>query len=355
MMPDEEWVTVTYVTEAGQTAEQRFTWTRKDAPEDLLGDHLKVALGIDAQTHAVSTIRKELYGRKNRAWSRAAERRGMLDEGVALKPNHLETHMPWSFRAHLTEDDAFGYVRIFSFATKRPVDFIAEFARLVAELPQAGLVVDVRGNAGGSIVAAEGVLQVLAKQQIRPLRAQFTSSPLMLEICRRRRTATPSFPVELQPWVRSLSQAVATGSPYSQGFPITPAATLDAITDRYPGAVVLVVDALCYSATDMFAAGFVDHGLGPIIGTSDNTGAGGANVWRHSDLLRLAGQGTKLKALPAGIDFRVAVRRTTRVHDHEGEILEDLGIEIGRRHYMTRDDIFEGNRDLIAAAVEALG
>ena len=34
-----------------------------------------------------------------------------------------------------------------------------------------------------------------------------------------------------------------------------------------------------------FAAGFQDHGLGPILGVSGNTGAGGANVWTH-DLLR---------------------------------------------------------------------
>jgi len=34
----------------------------------------------------------------------------------------------------------------------------------------------------------------------------------------------------------------------------------------------------CYSTTDMFAAGFKDHGIGKILGVDNDTGAGGANV-----------------------------------------------------------------------------
>lgn len=354
MVPDEKWVNVTFIDGAGAEGEVRFTWTPQDAPAELLGDHIGVALGIDAQTHAVSAVRKELYGRKNQAWTQAAEERGLLRTPIALKDHHLETKMPWSFRAHKTLEDKYGYIRIFSFDTRRPAEFVTEFARLTTELPVDGLIIDLRGNAGGSIVAAEGVLQVLVAEAIRPLRAQFTTSPLLLDICKRNATPTRKIPLELAPWIGSLSQAVATGSSYSRGFPITSQASLDAITVRYRGPVVLIVDALCYSATDMFAAGFADHEVGPIIGTSDNTGAGGANVWRHSDLLKLAGPKSDLESLPGGIDFRVAVRRTTRVHEHEGEILEDLGIEVTDRYYMSRNDVFEGNRDLIAAAGDRL-
>ena len=45
------------------------------------------------------------------------------------------------------------------------------------------------------------------------------------------------------------------------------------------GPVVLITDARCYSTTDIFAAGFQDHKVGTILGTDNNTGAGGANVW----------------------------------------------------------------------------
>jgi C-terminal processing protease CtpA/Prc len=50
--------------------------------------------------------------------------------------------------------------------------------------------------------------------------------------------------------------------------------------------VVLVVDALTYSAADIFAAGFQDNELGPILGTSATTRAGGANVWTAAQLLQ---------------------------------------------------------------------
>jgi hypothetical protein len=36
----------------------------------------------------------------------------------------------------------------------------------------------------------------------------------------------------------------------------------------------------------MFTAGFKDHAIGPVIGTDENIGAGGANNWSHSDLRR---------------------------------------------------------------------
>ena len=50
---------------------------------------------------------------------------------------------------------------------------------------------------------------------------------------------------------------------------------------------MLVTDARCYSATDIFAAGFADHRIGPILGVDDNTGAGGANVWTQGLLKQL--------------------------------------------------------------------
>jgi len=352
MFPDEDWVIVTWLDAAGMTHEARFEWEARNAPPELLDGRVDTELGIDAQTHAVGAVRKDMYA--SSAWSSAAEKRGSLPAPIAMRDGHLETTMPWFFRAHRTPDGEHGYIRIFSFATRSPAEFIAEFARLVADLPEAGLIIDVRGNAGGSIVAAEGLLQVLTDRTVRTQRAQFTTSPLLLDVCKRHAPSSEFGQLDLSQWIGSLAQAVTTGSSYSRGFPITPDETLDLATSHYSGPVVAIVDALCYSATDMFAAGFKDNGIGRIVGTADNTGAGGANVWRHSDLRRLAGPDTDLVPLPGSVDMRVAVRRTTRVLGHEGEILEDLGIDIDARHHMTRADLFESNRDLIAFAASQL-
>ena len=123
---------------------------------------------------------------------------------------------------------------------------------------------------------------------------------------------------------------------------------------------MLVTDALSYSATDMFAAGFQDHGIGPVIGVGGATGAGGANVWSHGLLCALMEPDevddgpSPFAPLPHGADLRVAVRRTTRVGPQAGNVLEDLGVTPEVSYRMTRRDVLEGNQDLIDTAIDQL-
>jgi C-terminal processing protease CtpA/Prc len=151
-----------------------------------------------------------------------------------------------------------------------------------------------------------------------------------------------------------------TGATYSHGFPITPVELLRDISPTSVRPCVLITDPLCYSATDMFAAGFQDHGIGTIIGVGGATGAGGANVWSHGLLRQLlppdaAHQSpTRYQPLPRGADLRVAIRRTTRVADNPGDVLEDLGVTPDIVYQMTAGDILEGNVDLINRAIEVI-
>jgi C-terminal processing protease CtpA/Prc len=152
-----------------------------------------------------------------------------------------------------------------------------------------------------------------------------------------------------------MEQAVQTGSAFSNSFPITDPESCNTIGQRYYGPVVLITDGLCYSATDMFVAGFQDHELGTILGVDENTGAGGANVWTHRLLAGLMGDApasvrSTYAGLPRRANMSVAIRRMLRVGKQSGTILEDFGIQPAVRHRMTRDDILHGNRDLLAAA-----
>jgi hypothetical protein len=151
-----------------------------------------------------------------------------------------------------------------------------------------------------------------------------------------------------------MEQAVETGSIYSSAFPITPEDGANAIGQRYFGPVVLVTDARCYSATDIFAAGFQDHAIGPVLGVADNTGAGGANVWTHGLLQALRDippdAGSPYAALPRQSDMRVAIRRTLRVGALAGTPVEDLGVRSDVRHDLTRRDVLENNIDLLDTA-----
>ncbi len=354
--PDEEWVIVRYVDEHGQHHQVRHDWKLYPAGTDVLGGTINaatLAVGLDLQTHATNETRRYLYARssEDRA-ERAASAASAADESNVP----IETTLDHVFRAYPLAGDRYGYIRIFTFA-EDPDPFVDEFERLLGKLPGEGLIIDVRGNGGGNIHAAERTLQMLTPNPIRPERAQLAASRTMLDICERHAPSTQFAGFDLSPWIDSLQQAETIGSDYTWGYPITPPEAANDRGQKYSGPVVLIVDARSYSATDIFAAGFVDHEIGKVLGVHENMGAGGANVWRHSDLLALAGGpdgGGPFERLPRNIDMRASVRRLIRVGAAEGQPLEDLGIQPDAVHRLSRKDLFEGNRELIAAAVELL-
>ncbi|MEZ5864863.1 MAG: hypothetical protein R3D25_12665 [Geminicoccaceae bacterium] len=61
-------------------------------------------------------------------------------------------------------------------------EFIGEFRRLLSLLPRRGLVIDIRGNPGGIVDCAEGILQFLTHRRITPLPFQFLGSELVARV-----------------------------------------------------------------------------------------------------------------------------------------------------------------------------
>jgi hypothetical protein len=151
-----------------------------------------------------------------------------------------------------------------------------------------------------------------------------------------------------------------TSSVYSTGHPITPTDFANAIGQRYRGRVLLITDARCYSATDIFAAGFQDHEVGPVLGVDANTGAGGANVWTQALLKQLldlpvpADPASPYVNLPKGAGMRVSIRRTLRVNARAGSPVEDLGVEPDAQWKLTRNDLLNSNADLLEHAAGLL-
>jgi Peptidase family S41 len=125
------------------------------------------------------------------------------------------------------------------------------------------------------------------------------------------------------------------------------------VGQQYQGPVVLVIDALCYSTTDIFTAGFQDHRIGKVLGTSRHTGAGGANVWHYRQFQDILP--ARFGPVPKGAGFSAAVRRCTRVNGQAGVPVKDLGVAPdGDVYLMTRADVLEENIDLIAKAASLL-
>jgi Peptidase family S41 len=351
--PDDLWVDLTYVA-GGETREIRIDWSVVIPPPTPTGvdpsdggSPLARALGIDALAEAVRRAQKTVLApdaiELEQVMGEGAEAPGAPDLAkVSTMPDVLE------FRTVATSHGDVGYLRIRTFDVDEVDAFLAEVIRILELLPQSGVIVDVRGNGGGVITAGERLLQLLTPRTIEPERLHFINTPLTIQL-----TALDG----LQQWQPSIEESVETGTTFSDGLPIFEGHAEDCnrIGQRYHGPVVLITDALCYSTTDFFAAGFQDHAIGPILGTSGNTGAGGANVWTHELLAELLpGRQSPIQRLPRATSMRVAIRRTTRVGERSGDPLEDLGVVPEHIHRMTRRDVLERNPDLIADAAELL-
>lgn len=335
--PDEMWVDITFRTASGKVSTQRQDWLvllGREIRPLALRYGIRQRAAIDVKKTRINEVKQTLY---------------RLDTRPAR--NSMESVLRDEIRT--VNGREIGYIRLLSFDVDDADKFITDFARKITAktFPQTGLVLDVRGNGGGRIRAGERLLQLFTPRRIKPEMFEFINTPLNLEICRK---APKRW--NLARWANSIAESVVTGATYSSGFPLTSEESCNDIGQVYHGPVVLITDALSYSTTDMFAAGFQDNGIGEVLGTSDNTGAGGANVWWYEDLIRAASASSKspFKPLPKGTDILIAMRRSLRVGKNEGRPLEELGIAPDRRHFTTKRDLMETNRDLLSRAARIL-
>jgi len=262
-------------------------------------------------------------------------------------------------------DCRYGYLRIHSFNVARASDFLTEANRILAMLNLVGgdgLVLDIRSNPGGSIEAAEGLLQMLTPREIQTSQFHFMNSRTTRNIA-----IQLSKPVEFDrtaaiqqfdEWREGLLASLAEGSVLTPGRPLTRVEDANDTGQVYQGPVVLLIDALSYSAADVFAAGFEDNEVGQIIGVDRNTGGGGANRWLHDELRENTQRihNIPLRILPGGATFGIAIRRVTRVGKNLGGALEDVGVQCGEGllHKRTLRDLLDGDTALIGKACALL-
>lgn len=347
--PDADWVDVRYRNLDGAVAETRIPW-RITMP--LSGGQAPHPASPEALATAVFPERREIRRAKKALFNHALWRNELV--AAVTEPAMGDPASGWitgrfqdavSAKTVTTASGEFGYLRLWSFDVLDDVAYVEEVVELLKRLPQGGLVIDLRGNPGGLIWAAERLLQLFTPRRVEPTRFSLVATDLTRSLASARRNER-----SLSRWHKSLNDAVATGELYSQGLPITPVERCNDIGQVYGGPVVAVVDATSYSAADLFAAGFADNTIGTIVSIGDATGAGGANVWQAETVsVALLDTPHTVRQLPDGVSFTVAVRRATRIGAAAGMPIEDVGIAGHRRHAMTRRDVLDGNVDLFEA------
>ena len=350
--PDEHWVIVTYIPAAGGAPQEiRLDWkvlAPDPSPNAVDPNNAEApaarALGYDASTEARRRAKKLLF---NPDAMRVEEQvgRSAAEDDVSSMPD------VFAFKTVTTPRGTFGYVRIWTFMVDDDDAFLKEFVTILGKLPSDGVIVDVRGNGGGNLFCAERALQLFTPHEVQPTLLSMIATPLTVQLC----DSKEGTRVGLQAWRESMDQANQVGANYSLSLALDGPATFNSLGQHYQGPAVLIIDPLCYSATDMFSVGFRDNALGPIVGTAGNTGAGGANVWTDKLFRQVfPGKMFPFKALPKNAALRVAFRRTTRQGAAAGTPVEDLGVVPDSIHLMTKNDVLDGNVDLINAAGRVL-
>ena len=221
------------------------------------------------------------------------------------------------------------------------MDVVDEFKRLLRLMPKKGLIVDVRGNIGGTHALAKAFTEALSGKEVPPLTAQLRATDLVV-------SAFETVKEESE-FAASVLPAVLTANRAKEFFSGT---ALD-LEDQFPslqervyfGPYVTIVDGRTYSAGDIFTLLQRDFGASFVVGTSSNTGAGGAGTIRYSNIRGILP--SDLPSLPSGIDFGTAITRFFREGKSSGAIVEFFGVRPDERYYLTKDDILKEDCDLI--------
>ena len=361
--PDEDVLTIRYIDLEGRDQQINWTWSvTAFAPGSSGGDAEAAAPGVphgfDVESTQFSRLRTLLFAPEFIAAEKSGEPVAAGPDGIDVSPD-----MSTVFEARnvTAAGQVFGYLRIRTFMPPAGVAngvsaFVREFIRLLAELPQDGLVLDIRGNPGGAIWGSELCLQALTARPVEPEPAQFAATALNLQICRANKSTDGSAHESMAAWLPSMEQALETGAAYSAGVPFTPQKLLAEVPQSYFGPVILVTDARCYSAADIFAAGFKDNEIGLVLGVDGTTGAGGGNIWKMANLLGSlpTADDSPFRSLPDGADLSLVIRRVLRVGRNAGSPLEDYGVVSDEHHEVTRNDVMNDDVDLMVAAAGLL-
>lgn len=349
--PREEWVDLRFTVD-GQTHERRFEWLAAQQPTCELpaGQHAP-GISRDLEGEWIRTVKAKLY-------AKAPQHAVASPRATSTEPKD-----PWTsieggvakYRTYpATADGApeHGYLRIFTFEIRasRVDAFIARIENVLRRAPEDGLIIDIRGNPGGNVLAAEGLLQLFSARPVSRQGMQLLNTPVAAELAR---------PILGDGFLDlPVREAVATGAPFvvfAEMPRVKRQRTLAPVEQAYQGPVVVIVDAGCYSASEMFAAGMQDHRLASIVGTHAQTGGGGGIVWSDESLAKACRDRElrrQLAPLPREASFEVAVLRTTRSGSRVGVAVEDMGVVVPTEHRyrLTRDDVLGDNEGLRAFA-----
>lgn len=216
-----------------------------------------------------------------------------------------------------------------------------------------GIIIDVRQNGGGAIKLAEELTQLFTPSSIQTMPVTLLPTEI------NRQTFLTSNGGAQNGWTQDITDAIKARASLTKPRVLTTASEANRLGQVWFKPVVVLTDAACYSACDLFAAAMQDHAAATIVGSHPSTGAGGANVMdvrNFRSVFSALGSNNPFKALPQGQSMRVSWRQTVRVGKNKGALIEDRGVIPDVVINYTRADIDDKapSKAFVAAALVEL-
>lgn len=248
-----------------------------------------------------------------------------------------------------TKSGFVGLLRIKSFDADSSVGILSELVRILGQMPNNGLIVDIRDNPGGSPDLTKSIAEIVTGKPVPAVPMAYRATQLVKDTFES--LDLTDLPPDLTDEFSAILAAVSTS--FLVGEPICgPTSTLLSIDPTsslpgfYDGPIVTVMNSNSYSAADFYAALQVDERMSLLVGTNDATGGGGASAVAYDDLVDLFP--LVYDPLPKTVNFFTsALGRFYRTGRNAGAIVESFGVEPDIRYYPTYNDSMTPDCDLL--------
>ncbi|MBC7420067.1 MAG: hypothetical protein H7328_05000 [Bdellovibrio sp.] len=201
-----------------------------------------------------------------------------------------------------------------------------------------GLVLDLRSNPGGNIDYAESLVQFFTANNVEPNGFRLLTTELNQSVLE----GFDEFD-----FLKAWKKAVDLGKSMTEGIGITSAKFANSDGQFYFKPVIVLNNAKCFSACDMFSAAMQDSGAALIWGEDTRTGGGGGNVIRQTYFRGGHQKENPFVELPHGQDMRIAWRQAVRAGKSKGLLIENRGVEADVFETINLDDIIHYDQFLM--------
>ncbi len=198
---------------------------------------------------------------------------------VFLTPENSSVSLNMAAKDISTTQGQISVITIHDFFAMSPTTFFREFQRLLLfDMPQTGVVIDIRGNYGGNLRLCQATVSLFTSKIIKLMTFSLRTTPVTLAPFKYWLVEERNLTAAQSEILKSALRAEKIGDSFFAKREMYAESINGYSGPRYSGPVVLLTDAATYSASEVLAATVKNNGAGILVGVHASTGGGGSSV-----------------------------------------------------------------------------